>query len=394
MPSITSRICGICPVSHLLASVEGVRRDHGRPRSRTRRRSCASCCTARRSSSRTRSRSSTSRRPTCCSGMDYDPATPQHRGPARGAPRRAPRRHRPAQVRPAGRSSGSRKERVHPSWTVPGGVNAPLDPQAREKIARGAARRDGDRAAHARAVEDRGRRLPGRDRGVLELPDDVLGLVGPDGSLRLYDGNLRFVDADGAIVADQVRPEDYATYIGEASLPDSYLKAPYYRPAGYPDGIYRVGPARAPQRRRPVRDAGCRRRARGVPPAVRARSSRAASTTTTRASSRRPYALERMQQLLEDPAILDTKVRAHAGVNCAEGVGHHRGAARHPHPPLPGRRQRRHHVGQPHRRHRPQQPRHRPRRPAGREAVHGREQDPGGGRSTGSRRSSGRTTRA
>ena len=25
------------------------------------------------------------------------------------------------------------KERVHPSWTVPGGVNAPLDPHAREK---------------------------------------------------------------------------------------------------------------------------------------------------------------------------------------------------------------------------------------------------------------------
>ena len=33
------------------------------------------------------------------------------------------------------------------------------------------------------------------------------------------------------------------------------------------------------------------------------------------------YALERLQQLLEDPAILGTKVRAHAGVNELEGVG-------------------------------------------------------------------------
>ena len=68
------------------------------------------------------------------------------------------------------------------------------------------------------------------------------GLVGPDGSLRLYDGNLRFIGPDGAIVADQVLPDDYASYIGEAAHADSYLKAPYYRPTGYPDGIYRVGP--------------------------------------------------------------------------------------------------------------------------------------------------------
>ncbi len=37
-------------------------------------------------------------------------------------------------------------------------------------------------------------------------------------------------------------PEDYATYIGEAAMADSYLKAPYYKPVGYPHGIYRVGP--------------------------------------------------------------------------------------------------------------------------------------------------------
>jgi NAD-reducing hydrogenase large subunit len=33
------------------------------------------------------------------------------------------------------------------------------------------------------------------------------------------------------------------------------------------------------------------------------------------------YALERMEMLLDDPAILDTHVRAHAGVNSLEGVG-------------------------------------------------------------------------
>ena len=33
------------------------------------------------------------------------------------------------------------------------------------------------------------------------------------------------------------------------------------------------------------------------------------------------YALERMQELLDDPAILGTMVRAHAGVNNLDGIG-------------------------------------------------------------------------
>ncbi len=33
------------------------------------------------------------------------------------------------------------------------------------------------------------------------------------------------------------------------------------------------------------------------------------------------YCIERMEQLLQDPAILDRHVRAHAGVNALEGVG-------------------------------------------------------------------------
>ena len=35
---------------------------------------------------------------------------------------------------------------------------------------------------------------------------------------------------------------DYRQYMGEATMPDSYLKAPYYKPLGLADGIYRVGP--------------------------------------------------------------------------------------------------------------------------------------------------------
>ena len=146
------------------------------------------------------------------------------------------------------------------------------------------------------------------------------GLVGPDGSLRLYDGNLRFVGPDGSIVADQVAPDDYATYIGEATLPDSYLKAPYYKPVGYPDGIYRVGPLA----RLNVADRCGTPQADAELEEYRGRFGRIVQSGFHYHYARlieALYALERMQELLDDPAILGTMVRAHAGVNDLEGVG-------------------------------------------------------------------------
>ena len=56
------------------------------------------------------------------------------------------------------------------------------------------------------------------------------------------DGWLRIVDSTGSIVADRVDPRTYQDFLGEAVEPWTYLKFPYYKPVGYPDGIYRVGP--------------------------------------------------------------------------------------------------------------------------------------------------------
>jgi NAD-reducing hydrogenase large subunit len=41
---------------------------------------------------------------------------------------------------------------------------------------------------------------------------------------------------------DQVDPTRYAEYLSESVESDSYLKSPYFKSAGYPNGIYRVGP--------------------------------------------------------------------------------------------------------------------------------------------------------
>ena len=57
------------------------------------------------------------------------------------------------------------------------------------------------------------------------FPSLFMGLVTPDGAWEHYDGKLRFVDSDGSIVADQLRPAATTSeFIGEAVEPWSYLK--------------------------------------------------------------------------------------------------------------------------------------------------------------------------
>jgi NAD-reducing hydrogenase large subunit len=252
-------------------------------------------------------------------GMDHDPATRNVAGLLAEHP--AALRDGIA-LRKFGQQVIERlaRERVHPSWTVPGGVNAPLDPAVREQTLA--------EAPAAMAILQRTLALwkatvdsfPAEIESFSNFPTMYCGLVGPDGSLRLYDGNLRFIDAEGGIVADQVKPADYATWIGEAALPDSYLKAPYFRPIGFPDGIYRVGPLA----RLNVADRCGTPQADAELEEFRARFGRVVQSGFHYHYARlieATYALERLVQLLEDPAILRTKVRAHAGVNELEGVG-------------------------------------------------------------------------
>jgi NAD-reducing hydrogenase large subunit len=318
MPSITARICGICPVSHLLASskacdaIMAVRI----PDAAAKLRELLHCGQIVQSHALSFFHLSA---PDLLLGMDSDPAKRNIVGLLEEHPDAL---RDGIALRKFGQEVIERlaKERIHPSWTVPGGVNAPLDPEARDTTLA--------ELPEAMAIVKRTLALwkktldnfPDEIESFSNFPTMYCGLVGPDGSLRLYDGNLRFVGADGAVVADQVKPDDYATYIGEATLPDSYMKAPYYKPAGYADGIYRVGPLA----RLNVVDR-C-----GTPEAdaeleeYRGRLGRIVQSGFHYHYARlieALYALERMRELLDDPDILGTKVRAHADVNNLEGIG-------------------------------------------------------------------------
>jgi len=318
MPSITARICGICPISHLLASAKAcdaimsVRI----PVTAARLREALHCGQIAQSHALSFFHLSS---PDLLLGFDSPPERRNVIGVLEDHPDMA---RDGIALRKFGQQviEGLGGERIHPSWIVPGGVNAPLDPAVRERILR--------ELPEAKAIAARTLAF---FKGVVDsFPEEIdnfgntptmyAGLVDAGGGLQLYDGSVRFVDADGKVAVAAMPSEDYQRFIGEAALPYSYLKAPYFKPRGYPEGIYRVGPlARlnvATHCGTPQADVEFKEYHQRFGPVVQSsfhfHYARLVEII---------YALERLEALMDSPGILDTHVRARAGVNALEGVG-------------------------------------------------------------------------
>ncbi|MHA1939750.1 MAG: Ni/Fe hydrogenase subunit alpha [Candidatus Thorarchaeota archaeon] len=73
---------------------------------------------------------------------------------------------------------------------------------------------------------------------VAVTPTYYIGLSN-NGELDIYDGTVRVMDTEGKIVAD-FEPKDYTKYYGEHVPKHSYATHMYFKPAGYPDGIWRA----------------------------------------------------------------------------------------------------------------------------------------------------------
>ena len=318
MPGITARICGICPISHLLASAKA----------------CDSIMAVRIPSVAKKLRELVHfaqivqshalsffylSSPDFLLGMDSDPASRNVLGVIAGHPELA---RDGIELRKFGLLiiEGLAQERVHPSWIVPGGVAAPLSNATRDRI-----------LAELPAAKGIAERTLHFFKGALDkykeeidffgsFPTMYAGLVDPKGNLQLYDGGLRFRSASGEIVQDYVPAEEYSDYIGEASLRESYLKAPFFKPLGYPSGIYRVGALgrlnAANQCGTPIADAEFKE--------FHQRFGDVAHSAFLYHYARLieiVYALEKIGTLLDDTRILETHTRATAGVNAREGVG-------------------------------------------------------------------------
>ena len=147
-----------------------------------------------------------------------------------------------------------------------------------------------------------------------------MGLVDRQGNVDHYGGWLRVVDADGHLLADKVDPKTFNDYIGEAVEPWSYLKSTYWKPMGYPDGLYRVGPLA----RLNVAERTGTPRADEELEKFRWRVGRIASSSFHYHYARlidTLHAIEKIEELLRGPDILSHHVRSVAGINRSEGIG-------------------------------------------------------------------------
>ena len=239
MPTITPRICGICPVSHHLAAAKAGDVVMGTPPPRT--------------ASLLRELMHMGQiiqshgmhffelaGPDLLLGFDADPAVRNVVGLIQA---NADLAVKAVQLRKYGqeiiRLLGGR--RIHPVFAVPGGVNKALEASARETMLQGLDEAIATIKVGLDIMKDWASKNQEDINKFAVLQSGYLGLVTPDNELELYDGDIRLMDANGKQIV-KFDDQDYLDYIAEHVENWSYLKFPYYKKLGYPKGVYRVGP--------------------------------------------------------------------------------------------------------------------------------------------------------
>ncbi len=315
MPSLMARICGICPVSHLVASAKACDALLAVkiPMTAANLRRILNLAQIAQSHALSFFYLSA---PDLLLGMDADPFQRNIFGIAQQQPQLA---RDGVRLRQIGQQIiellGGK--RIHPAWVVPGGVSEPLSAEKRDTILK----------MLPEGIEITQRTLVWFKGIVGNYADEIsafatlntlfMGLTNERNQLEMYDGLLRIIDKDGKIVADRLNPDNYEDYITEKVEPWTYLKSPFYKPLGYPEGVYRVGPL---ARLNIVKSCG-------TPLADEALAF--FRTLDSQSSFHYHYArlieilycFEKIDELLHTPDILSDRVRAFAEPNSEHGVG-------------------------------------------------------------------------
>lgn len=134
------------------------------------------------------------------------------------------------------KSIGGRE--IHPRTAVAGGMTKPITEEERKKHLENM----NSILRFAEESVELGKNLM---EGSEELVESLggtdsyqIGLV-KDGYHEVYDGQVRVLDSKGSIV-NEFDPSNYLDHIAERVQPHSYLKFPYLKKEGFPDGGYRV----------------------------------------------------------------------------------------------------------------------------------------------------------
>ena len=317
MPQITPRICGICPVSHHLASAKAcddlIGAEPPRPAKLLRELMHMGQIIQSHSMHFFHLAS-----PDLLLGFDADPAVRNIVGIIEANPELA---LKAVKLRKFGQEiiSHVSGRRIHSNLAVPGGVNKALTVEERDAllgqidemisyIQEGIGIAKGWLEENRETVER-----------FANFPSGYMGLV-KDGALELYDGTVRLKGKDGSIL-EEFDGANYLHYIGEHVEPWSYLKFPFYRKMGYPDGSYRVGPlgrlnvadrVSTPLAHEEFKQFKALGDGRPVEPSLYYHYARLIEDL---------YAAERAKELLEDPDILSTDLRTEPGEFKGEGIG-------------------------------------------------------------------------
>ncbi|PYX96851.1 MAG: Ni/Fe hydrogenase subunit alpha [Acidobacteria bacterium] len=318
MPSLMARICGICPVSHLMASAKAcdallaVRI----PPTAEKLRRIFGLAQVLQSHALSFFHLSS---PDLLLGMDSDPAKRNIFGVLEKNPNLAKNGIR---LRQFGQQIIERLggKRIHPAWVVPGGVSEPLSVENRDAMLRNIPEVLGIAELTLEWFKSTTEKLREEIGSFGNFPTLFMAIVKENGGLTFYDGKIRIVDASGNVVASALEPARYPEYIGEKVEPWSYLKSTYYRPKGFPEGIYRVGPL---ARLNVADHCGTRRADQELAEFHELQRTAVLSSFYYHHARliEMLYCIERLQQLLDDPQILCKHVRAFARPNSFEGVG-------------------------------------------------------------------------
>lgn len=240
MPNLTPRICGICPVSHQLASAKACDAILGveltRPAKLLRELLHLGQFIQSHALHFFHLAS-----PDFLLGFDSDPATRNVIGLIGADPKLATEA---VKLRSFGQTIikklGGKK--VHMNAACPGGMTTALNAADRDAFLKQIDWAIADSQLAINILLDFVTKNKEMVDSFATFPSAYLGMVDRDNNLAIYDGNLRLVDAKGVVLEDQFNPANYLDIIAEYVEDWSYMKFPFYKPLGYPGGIYRAGP--------------------------------------------------------------------------------------------------------------------------------------------------------
>jgi NAD-reducing hydrogenase large subunit len=239
MPLITPRICGICPVSHHLASAKAGDAVLGAPPPRP----AALLRELMHMGQIVQSHGMhffELAGPDLLLGFDCDPATRNVAGLLAANPDLTVKA---IMLRKWGQeiihTLGGR--RIHPNFAIPGGVNKALTKADRDYILAGYDESIKTIQVGLAIIKDWAEKNMEDINKFAVFPSGYFGLVKPGNTLEMYDGMIRLIGRDGKEM-EMFEPSHYLDYIAEHVEDWSYLKFPYYKKLGYPQGVYRVGP--------------------------------------------------------------------------------------------------------------------------------------------------------